>query len=147
MSSTSQAEVEVPSRTTVSVVPARIPGVAVAASMVLPGFGQLYANSILFGVLFFVVWTVPVWLIVGITILSGMDLAGGLAQPPVVRGPAEGDGDFGDEAYASPFAWVGDVLGGFRVGVIIYLLIWIAAVVHAYFAAKKFNRKNETVVK
>ncbi len=71
----------------------------------------------------------------------------GLAQPPVVEGPVGGSGEFVDEAPASPFAWVGDVLRGFRVGVIIYLLIWIAAVVHAYFAAKKFNRKNETVVK
>jgi hypothetical protein len=59
VSSTYQTEVEVPSRTTIPIVPARIPGVAVAASMVFPGFGQLYANSILLGVLFFVVWTVP----------------------------------------------------------------------------------------
>jgi TM2 domain-containing membrane protein YozV len=38
-------------------------GIAVGASMIIPGFGQFYANAVRLGVIFVVAWTIPFWLI------------------------------------------------------------------------------------
>ncbi|MFL6181183.1 MAG: hypothetical protein ACJ73J_02645, partial [Actinomycetes bacterium] len=48
---------------TTRTVVAKPPGIAVGASMIIPGFGQLYANAVLLGVIFVVAWTIPFWLI------------------------------------------------------------------------------------
>ena len=49
--------------TTTRTVVAKTPGIAVGASMIIPGFGQLYANAVVLGVIFVVAWTIPFWLI------------------------------------------------------------------------------------
>jgi hypothetical protein len=36
--------------------------VRIGASMIIPGFGQLYANAVVLGVIFVVAWTIPFWL-------------------------------------------------------------------------------------
>jgi TM2 domain-containing membrane protein YozV len=48
---------------TTPTVVAKTPGIAVGASMIIPGFGQLYANAVVLGVIFLVAWTIPFWLI------------------------------------------------------------------------------------
>ena len=116
--------------TTTRTVVAKTPGIAVGASMIIPGFGQLYANAVVLGVIFLVAWTIPFWLILFSLLIPGLTSLGqGEGDLPLDEGPAA----------ASPFA---GLIQSARFYLIFLLLVWVGAMVHAWFAARKFNRKN-----
>jgi TM2 domain-containing membrane protein YozV len=116
---------------TTRTVVAKTPGIAVGASMIIPGFGQLYANAFVLGVIFLVAWTIPFWLILFSFLIPGLTSLGqGAGDLPLDEGPA---------AAASPFA---GLIQSARFYLIFLLLVWVGAMVHAWFAARKFNRKN-----
>jgi TM2 domain-containing membrane protein YozV len=128
---------------TTRTVVAKTPGIAVGASMIIPGFGQLYANAVVLGVIFVVAWTIPFWLILFSFLIPDLT---NLGQGAPLNGvPTEdispGDVPPGEDpaAGASPFA---GLIQSARYYLIFLLLVWVGAMVHAWFAARKFNRKN-----
>jgi TM2 domain-containing membrane protein YozV len=122
---------------------AKTPGIAVGASMIIPGFGQLYANAVVLGLIFVVAWTIPFWLILFTFLIPDLTSLGQGA--PLDGVPSEGipPGDVpldeGPAAAASPFA---GLIQSARFYLIFLLLVWVGAMVHAWFAARNFNRKN-----
>jgi TM2 domain-containing membrane protein YozV len=130
--------------TTTRTVVAKTPGIAVGASMIIPGFGQLYANAVVLGVIFVVAWTIPFWLILFSFLIPGLTSLGqgapldGVPSEGIPPGDVPLDGDPTASA-ASPFA---GLIQSARFYLIFLLLVWVGAMVHAWFAARKFNRKN-----
>lgn len=61
---------------TTRTVVAKTPGIAVGASMIIPGFGQLYANAVALGVIFVIAWTIPFWLILFSFLIPGLTSLG-----------------------------------------------------------------------
>jgi hypothetical protein len=107
--------------------------------MIIPGFGQLYANAVVLGVIFVVAWTIPFWLILFSFLIPDLTSLGEGA--PLDGVPPEDvplDEDPATPA-ASPFA---GLIQSARYYLIFLLLVWVGAMVHAWFAARKFNRKN-----
>jgi TM2 domain-containing membrane protein YozV len=123
--------------TTTRTVVAKTPGIAVGASMIIPGFGQLYANAVVLGVIFVVAWTIPFWLILFSFLIPGLTSLGqGAPLDGVPPGPLDEDPA---TPAASPFA---GLIQSARFYLIFLLLVWVGAMVHAWFAARKFNRRN-----
>jgi TM2 domain-containing membrane protein YozV len=125
---------------TTRTVVAKTPGIAVGASMIIPGFGQLYANAVVLGLIFVVAWTIPFRVILFSFLIPGLTSLGqGVSQLPEV--PFEEALPMEDPAAPaeSPFA---GLIQSARFYLIFLLLVWIGAMVHAWFAARKFNRKN-----
>ena len=110
---------------TTRTVMAKTPGIAVGASMIIPGFGQLYANAVVLTLFSFLI---P-WL---------TSLGQGAPLDGVPSGDLPLDEDPAAPA-ASPFA---GLIQSARYYLIFLLLVWVGAMVHAWFAARKFNRKN-----
>jgi TM2 domain-containing membrane protein YozV len=124
---------------TTRTVVAKTPGIAVGASMIIPGFGQLYANAVVLGVIFVVAWTIPFWLILFSFLIPGLT---SLGQGAPLDGVPSGDLPLDEDPAApaaSPFA---GLIQPARYYLIFLLLVWVGAMVHAWFAARKFNRKN-----
>jgi TM2 domain-containing membrane protein YozV len=124
---------------TTRTVVAKTPGIAVGASMIIPGFGQLYANAVVLGVIFVVAWTIPFWLILFSFLIPGLT---SLGQGAPLDGVPSGDLPLDEDPAApaaSPFA---GLIQSARYYLIFLLLVWVGAMVHAWFAARKFNRKN-----
>jgi TM2 domain-containing membrane protein YozV len=121
---------------TTRTVVAKTPGLAVGASMIIPGFGQLYANAVVLGVIFVVAWTIPFWLILFSFLIPGLT---SLGQGAPLDGVPPGDVPLDEDPAASPFA---GLIQSARFYLIFLLLVWVGAIVHAWFAARKFNRKN-----
>jgi hypothetical protein len=64
---------------------AKTPGIAVGASMIIPGFGQLYANAVVLGLIFVVAWTIPFWVILFSFLIPGLTSLGqGVSPSPEV---------------------------------------------------------------
>jgi TM2 domain-containing membrane protein YozV len=123
---------------TTRTVVAKTPGIAVGASMIIPGFGQLYANAVVLGLIFVVAWTIPFWVILFSFLIPGLTSLGqGISPSPEV--PFEEGLPMEDPAAAYPFA---GLIQSARFYLIFLLLVWIGAMVNAWFAARKFNRKN-----
>jgi hypothetical protein len=107
--------------------------------MIIPGFGQLYANAVVLGVIFVVAWTIPFWVILFSFLIPGLTSLGqGVSPSPEV--PFEEGLPMEDPAAGgSPFA---ALIQSARFYLIFLLLVWVGAMVQAWFAARKFNRKN-----
>jgi TM2 domain-containing membrane protein YozV len=129
--------------TTTRTVVAKTPGIAVGASMIIPGFGQLYANAVVLGVIFVVAWTIPFWVILFSFLMPGLTSLGQGALDGV---PPEGippeDVPLDEDAAASAASPFAGLIQSVRYYLIFMLLVWVGAIVHAWFAARKFNRKN-----
>jgi TM2 domain-containing membrane protein YozV len=125
---------------TTRTVVAKTPGIAVGASMIIPGFGQLYANAVVLGLIFVVAWTIPFWVILFSFLIPGLTSLG-QGVSPSLEVPFEEGLPMGDPAAPaeSPFA---GLIQSARFYLIFLLLVWIGAMVHAWFAARKFNRTN-----
>jgi TM2 domain-containing membrane protein YozV len=129
---------------TTRTVVAKTPGIAVGASMIIPGFGQLYANAVLLGVIFVVAWTIPFWLILFTFLIPDLTSLGQGALPDGVpsEGIPPGDVPLDEDPTASAASPFAGLIQSARYYLIFLLLVWVGAMVHAWFAARKFNRKN-----
>jgi hypothetical protein len=91
-----------------------------------------------------VAWTIPFWLILFSFLIPGLTSLGqgapldGVPPEGIPPGDVPLDEDPATPA-ASPFA---GLIQSARFYLIFLLLVWVGAMVHAWFAARKFNRKN-----
>ena len=129
---------------TTRTVVAKTPGIAVGASMIIPGFGQLYANAVLLGVIFVVAWTIPFWLILFTFLIPDLTSLGRGTPPDGVpsEGIPPGDVPLDQDPTATAASSYTGLIQSARYYLIFLLLVWVGAMVHAWFAARKFNRKN-----